>query len=72
MLAALRAMILRNMQQVIFESDSKNVVEAIHHNRVGYSEFSNIISHIRYLLQTNPNFLVEFIKRQANMVAHTS
>jgi ribonuclease HI len=71
MLAALRAMILRNMQQVIFESDSKNVVEAIHHHRVGYSEFSNIISHIRYLLQTNPNFLVEFIKRQANMVAHT-
>jgi hypothetical protein len=61
----------RNMQQVIFESDSKNVVDAIHHYRGGYSEFSFLVAHINNLLASSSNFLVKFIKRQTNMVAHT-
>jgi hypothetical protein len=71
MLEALKAMRLRDMQHVIFESDSKNVVDAIHHHRRGYTEFSLIIAHIIHLLYSNSNFVVKFIKRQANMVAHT-
>jgi ribonuclease HI len=71
LLEALRAMTNRNMQQVIFESDSKNVVDAVHHYRGGYSEFSCLVAHINNLLASSSNFVVKFIKRQANMVAHT-
>jgi ribonuclease HI len=71
LLEALRAMTDRNMQQVIFESDSKNVVDAVHHYRGGYSEFSCLVAHINNLLASSSNFVVKFIKRQANMVAHT-
>jgi ribonuclease HI len=60
----------RGMSQVIFETDSKSVVDAIHHFHGGNSEFSFIISTINNILSCNPNFKVKFTKQQANMVAH--
>jgi hypothetical protein len=45
-------------------------VDAIQHFRGGNSEFSSIIGHIKNVLLVNPNFMVKFSKRQANMVAH--
>jgi ribonuclease HI len=68
---ALRAMEQQHISQVIFESDSKSVVDATRYLRGGFSEFSLIVSQINNLLCCNPNFKVEFVKRQANMVAHT-
>jgi hypothetical protein len=47
------------------------VVDAIRHSRGGNSEFSLLIYHTVNLLLCNPNFMVEFIKRQANMIAHS-
>jgi ribonuclease HI len=70
LLHALREMEHRGFSQVIFETDSKNVVDAIQHFRGGNSEFSSIISHINNVLLVHPNFMVKFSKRQANMVAH--
>jgi ribonuclease HI len=70
LLHALREMEQRGLSQVIFETDSKNVVDAIQHFRGGNSEFSSIISHINNVLLVHPNFMVKFSKRQANMVAH--
>jgi ribonuclease HI len=61
----------QGITHVIVESDSKSVVDAIHHLRGGSSEFSFLISQIDNILSCNPNFVVKFIKRQANMVAHT-
>jgi hypothetical protein len=69
----------RGITHVIFETDLKSVVDAIHNLCHGSSEFSSIICNIKnVLLQNlnnvllqNPNFMVKFIKRQANMVAHT-
>jgi hypothetical protein len=61
----------RGLSQVVFETDSKSVVDAVQHFRGGSSEFSSIIGHINNVLLLNPNFMVKFIKRQANMVAHT-
>jgi hypothetical protein len=46
-------------------------VAAIYHYRAGSSEFSYLVSQINNVLLCNPNFEVKFIKRQANMVAHT-
>jgi hypothetical protein len=62
---------LRNIQQVQFETDSKIVADAILHQHGGFSEFCLLIRHISNLLLSNANFSVKFIKRQANMVAHT-
>jgi ribonuclease HI len=56
---------------VMFESDSKSVVDAITSSHFGSSEFSAIISHVKSLLLLCPNFEVKFVKRQANMVAHS-
>jgi ribonuclease HI len=68
---AIKALEHRRFTHVIFESDSKNVVDAIHNLRFGNSEFSSVICNIRNALSLNQNFKVEFIRRQANMVAHT-
>jgi ribonuclease HI len=61
----------KGFTQVIFETNSKNVVDAIHNLRVGNSEFSSIICNIKNILSLNPNFVAKFVKRQANMVVHT-
>jgi ribonuclease HI len=71
LIKALHAMEQQGFSHVIFESDSKSVVDAINHLRGGSSEFSFLISLINNYLYRNPNFVVKFIKRQANMVAHT-
>jgi hypothetical protein len=68
---ALKVLEQRGITDVICETDSKNVVDAIHHVRGGSSEFSYIMRHINNILSCNPNFKVKFIKRQANMVAHS-
>jgi hypothetical protein len=71
LLEAMKAMEQRSISQVIFETGSKGVVDSIHSFRGGNSEFSLIVSQINNLLSVFPNFVVKFIKRQANMVAHT-
>jgi ribonuclease HI len=71
LLEALKVMGQRVISQVIFETDSKSVVDAIHHFRGGSFGFSIIISNINNTLSCNSNFMVKFIKRQTNMVAHT-
>jgi ribonuclease HI len=61
----------RGWSNIIFESDSKVVVDAIKAISPGRSELCSIIYEIKTLLQNNLNFEVKFTKRQANMVAHT-
>jgi ribonuclease HI len=68
---ALQDMEQRGYTHVMFETDSKSVVDAIHHLRGGVSEFSMLVSNINNFLSCNPNFMVKFIKQQANMAAHT-
>jgi hypothetical protein len=64
-LALLEAMIVMEHDratQVIFETDSKCVVDAIYNLHSGTSEFSAIICNIKRILSSNPNFVVKFIK----------
>jgi ribonuclease HI len=68
---AMEELIQRGLSCVIFESDSKIVVDAISSRHVGISEYSVLISDIKLLLAANPNFEVKFVKRQTNMVAHS-
>jgi ribonuclease HI len=71
LLEALKVLQQKGYSHVIFETDCKGVVDAIHNIHGGVSEFSSIICKIKSILLVNPNFVVKFVKRQANMVAHT-
>jgi ribonuclease HI len=68
---AMEAVMYRGLSHVIFESDSKLVVDAISSRQAGISEFSMLISNIQSMLRMNNYFEVKFVKRQANKVAHS-
>jgi ribonuclease HI len=68
---AMEMMKQKGFSYVTFESDSKTVVDAINSSLVGLSEFSIMISHIKSLLSSNDYFEVKYVKRQANMAAHS-
>jgi ribonuclease HI len=71
LLDAIQQLEQRGISHVIVETDSKSLVDAIQHLRDGVSEFSHIVCNINNVLLANPNFLVRFVKRQTNLVAHT-
>ncbi|XP_020225309.1 uncharacterized protein LOC109807197 [Cajanus cajan] len=57
--------------RVILESDSKQVVEDILNSNIYYSEYGHTLHRCHSLLNSHPNLLVRFIRRQANHVAHS-
>jgi ribonuclease HI len=71
LIEAMEEVIHRGLSFVIFESDSKLVVDAISSCQAGVSDFSILISHIQALLRLNNYFEVKYVKRQANKVAHS-
>jgi len=56
---------------VVFETDSSTLVQALSSPGHGDLEFYAIVSSIIYQLSLHSNFEVKFVRRQANMVAHT-
>jgi ribonuclease HI len=70
LLEVVREAVNRGWTNIVFESDSKIVVDAIHAKQSCASKFSAIISSINMLLNFSSNFKVKFIKRQANVAAH--
>ncbi|GAU48605.1 hypothetical protein TSUD_327170 [Trifolium subterraneum] len=61
----------RGLDRVQFESDLKVLIETIHMKRRGNSEFLSIVHDIISLMSSFKNFEVKFVRRQANLVAHT-
>jgi len=61
----------KNMFSVVFESDSKFVVDMINSAFVPHNETGDIISRCKDLLAARNNYTVRHIRRQANRVAHT-
>ena len=57
--------------RVISESNSSTLVQALSSSGHGDSEFYAIVSSIIYQLSLHSNLEVKFVRRQANMVAHT-
>lgn len=58
------------MEHIIFKSGSETMVQAIHANNGGNTEFSVIISSIKNLLALHSYFEVKFVKHQTNSVTH--
>ena len=59
-----------HMSSVIFESDCRLLVDTINSNSIPNNEFGDIISRCKDLLSSRNNFIVSYIRRQTNMVAH--
>ena len=57
-------------ERVIFETDSLQVVQALHNRVADFSEFGVLIKDCLSLLQGEPYFAVAFNKRQNNVVIH--
>jgi hypothetical protein len=58
--------------RIQFESDSKLLVDAIYSRRSGNSEFHLIINDIiLHMTSSHENFEVNFVRRQANLIART-
>ncbi|WJX78361.1 hypothetical protein P8452_61592 [Trifolium repens] len=71
LIEAMEEVLHMGLSFVIFESDSKLVVDAISSRQAGVSDFSILISHIQSLISNNNYFEVKYVKRQANRVAHS-
>jgi ribonuclease HI len=67
---AMKEMLQRGLSYVVFESDSKIVVDAISSRQSCVSEFSLLISYIQSILSLHNYFEVKYVRRQANKVAH--
>lgn len=65
-----QAAIWLQLDYVIFENDSQTVVQTIHANYGGSSEFCLITTSLKSLLQYISNFEIKFIKHQVNSFAH--
>jgi hypothetical protein len=60
--------VLLALEGIVFESNSKLVVDSIQAAHNGTSELSSIIMSIKLLLQSNSNFEIKYIKRHINML----
>ena len=71
----MREAILWVMQQgvdhVIFETDAKSTVDALNNHETDISEFGSIISECRDLLNQVLSFKYSFVRREANVIAHS-
>jgi len=59
------------MNSVIFESDSKIVIDAVNSELTPHNELGDIINRCKDLLASRNGYLVRHVRRQANKVAHT-
>lgn len=58
------------LQYVIFESDSKSVVDNIHSSLLYVDEYGSLITHCKSLLLSLPYCKVQFASRSVNTDAH--
>ena len=61
----------QGVQQVIFETDAKSTVDALNNKKTDNSEFGSIISECRDLFNQMLRFKYNFIRREANVIAHS-
>ena len=59
-----------HMPSVIFESECRLLVDAINSNYTPNNKFGDIISRCKDLLSSRNNFIVSYVRRHVNKVAH--
>jgi ribonuclease HI len=71
-LKAIQLCVSLGLQRVIFEGDSKGVVDGIHSTAENWSHKGMMLDDIRIQLQHVSHWRVEFVRREGNQAAHTS
>jgi ribonuclease HI len=71
LLEAIKFSIDSGMNLVIFESDSKIVIDVVNSDSVPQNELGDIVHRCKDLLATHNGYVVRHVRRQANKVAHT-
>lgn len=71
LLRALQWVVELNLQNVLFELDAKQVVDSLSSRVIDLSEIGSVIFECKRLLSLNPTFGVGYVRRQANVVAHS-
>jgi len=59
------------MHEVLFETNSKTLVKVIKSHATPENELGDLIIQCKSFLKSNPDFVVTFIRRQTNTVAHS-
>jgi len=60
---ALKLAVSRVFQSVHFETDNKTLVDAVNSNSIHLNGFGDLVSQCRYILSTNTDFRVSYIRR---------
>ncbi|XP_074323921.1 uncharacterized protein LOC141660834 [Apium graveolens] len=69
-LAAIRWVVELGISNVEVESDSMLTVQALRKGTQNFLEVGNILQENHLMLESRPNIIVSFVKKQANKVAH--
>jgi ribonuclease HI len=68
---SLKMAISNHLHYVTFETDSKSLADALKVHNVPLNEFGDLVTEIKSLLSGNPDYVVSFVRRQTNRVAHS-
>jgi len=71
LLEAIKFAVVKDMPYVIFESDCKTIVDIVNSSHLPQNELGDILSTCKDLLSIHTSFIVNFVRRQANEVAHS-
>jgi len=70
LLEFIKTTISNKMHIVLFETVYKSLVDTLASSIVPISKFGNLVSQWSNLLSSNPNYIICFVKRQTNRIAH--
>lgn len=71
LLDAIKVAISHGMHDIMFKTDSKILSDAIATTTIPINEFGDLVTQCRRLLLNRPDFVVSYVRRQANRVAHS-
>jgi len=71
LLHSLKMEIPNHMHYITFEMDNKILVDALEVHNVPLIEFGDRVTEIKSLLSGNPDYVVSFVRREANRVIHS-
>jgi len=63
--------ISKAFHHVMFETDSKILVDLLKSTNPPINEIGDLVSECKTLLLSNPDYVVSFVRKQANKVAHS-
>jgi ribonuclease HI len=71
LLEAIKTATSNGLQHVLFETDSMSLVNALNTSNTPLNEFGDLVLQCKNLLLNNSDFVVSFVRRQANKTAHS-